>query len=375
MSAVFYPLGPIGAIDVRRVDRTITDEFEDGSTTSRRLWPSKYFKRRFTVQHENLNEQEMAKLGAFFTARDGRYDSFYYRDNHNRAGNAIVRLAGDFPIQRGGAKVYSPQLILEQTAPVRELVGVDDITTTLLAAGSSDAPLIWWDANRGITYTHLGTVYGENAVRDQSGNGYHLAWVSSQTKAVGGLVSSSQLYDAYTWANGYYATGAAAGVAGPALGGAAQPAMTILAICYDHGTYGGPMVVGHVGGVSAGGALGVQVSSGTVSPWVGASEVWTPAAMPTDVFCSIAATWASGSNAATSYVNGSSTAAGTNARSYVQSAASMFADSGGARHTYGVQFYLAHVLFFNATLTQAQIKAVHNLFVHQYSSYGMATVV
>lgn len=374
MSAVVYPLGPIGQLDVRRIDRTIADEFEDGSTTARRLWTSKYFKRRFTVQHENLNEAEMLKLGSFFTARDGRYDSFYYRDNHNRAGNAIVRLAGDFPIQRGGAKVYSPQLTLEQTAPVRELVGVDDISTALVAAGSTDLPLIWWDANRAITYTHLGTVYGENSVKDQSGNGYHLAWVSSQTKAVGGLVSSSQLYDAYVWANGYYATGAAAGVAGPALGAATQPAMTIIAIVFDHGTYAGPMVIGHVGGVSAGGALGLQITSGTLKPWVGANEVWTAATMPTDVFCSVAATWPVGSDVATSYVNGSSTAAGTNARSYVQSAAAMFADSGGARHSYGVQCYVAHVLFFNATLTQAQIKAVHNLFVHQYSSYGLATV-
>ena len=277
-------------------------------------------------------------------------------------------------MQRGAAKRYSPQIVLEQTAPVRELVGVDDITTALVAAGSTDVPLIWWDANRGITYDHLGTTYGENAVKDQSGNGYDLAWVSSQTKAVGGLVSNSQLYSAYTWANGYYATGAAAGVAGPALGAAAQPAMTIIAICYDHGTYAGPMVLGHIGGVSAGGALGLQVTNGTLKPWVGASETWTAATMPTDVFCSVAATWPVASNVATSWVNGTSTAAGTNTRSYVQSAASMFAASNGTKHTYGVQFYCAHVLFFNATLTQAQIKAIHNLFVHQYSAYGMAAV-
>lgn len=374
MSSLVYPLGPIGSLDVQRFDRTVFDEFEDGSTAARRLWTTKTFKRRFKISHENLTEAEMNKLASFMTARDGRYDTFYYRDNHNRAGNATVRMAGEFPISRGAAKRYSPQIILEQTAPVRELVDVDDITTALVAAGSTDVPLIWWDANRAVTYTHLGTVYGENAVKDRSGNGYDLAWVSSQTKAVGGLVSTSQLYDAYTWANGYYATGAAAGVAGPALGAAAQPAMTILAICYDHGTYAGPMVVGHIGGVSAGSALGLQVTNGTLKPWVGASEVWTAATMPTDAFCSIAATWPVGSNVATSYVNGTSTAAGTNSRSYVQSAGSMFAASDGTKHSYGAQFYLAHVLFFNATLSVAQIKAIHNLFVHQYSSYGMAAV-
>ena len=375
MSSVYYPLGPIGSLDVRRIDRTIADEFEDGSTQARRLWTAKYFKRRFSMKHENLNDTEMRKLAAFFTARDGRYDSFIYRDNHNRAGNAWVRLAGDFPIQRGGAKVYSPTIEMEQTAPVRELVGIDDITTALVAAGSTDVPLCWYDANRAITYTHLGTAYGENKVPDWSGNGYDLAWVSSQTKAIASLSSGSQLYDLWAWANGYYATGAAAGIAGPALGGVSQPAFTILAILYNHsGAYSGPMVVGHIGGVSSGSALGLQISGDQLKPWVGASEAWTGAALPSDAFCSAACVWAASSNTATSYVNGTSTAAGSNSRSYVQSAGSIFAASNGTKHSYGVQFYLAHVLMFNAALSQAQIKAVHNVFVHQYSSYGLATV-
>ena len=225
MSTLAYPLGPIGSLDVRRFDRTVFDEFEDGSTAARRLWTTKTFKRRFTINHENLTEAEMNKLASFVTARDGRYDSFYYRDNHNRAGNAVVRMAGEFPIQRGAAKRYSPQIVLEQTAPVRELVDVDDIAAALGAVGSTAAPLAWWDANRAITYTHLGTVYGENAVKDRSGNGYDLAWVSSQTKAVvAGFVSNGQPYGAYAWANGYYATGGAAGIQGPALGAVAQPA-------------------------------------------------------------------------------------------------------------------------------------------------------
>jgi hypothetical protein len=317
----------------------------------------------------------MNKLGSFITARDGRYDSFYYRDNHNRAGNAIVRMTGDFPIQRGAAKRYSPQIVLEQTAPVRELVGVDDIAAALLAAGSTDAPLAWWDANRAITYTHMGTVYGEHAVKDQSGNGYDLAWVSSQTKAVvAGFVSNSQPYSAYAWANGYYATGGAAGIQGPALGAVAQPAMTIMVIIYNHGVYSGPLVIAGVGGMSAGSALGLQLSGNELKPWVGASESWTAATVPDDEFCSIAATWATGSNVATSWVNGTSTAAGTNARSYVQSAFSFMGALDGTKHNYGIQTYVPHILFFNAALTQAQIKAVHNLFQHQYAGYGMAQV-
>ena len=36
MSTLAYPLGPIGSLDVRRFDRTVFDEFEDGSTAARR---------------------------------------------------------------------------------------------------------------------------------------------------------------------------------------------------------------------------------------------------------------------------------------------------------------------------------------------------
>ena len=93
MSDVLYPLGPVGSLDVKRFDRTVFDEFEDGSTTARRLWTAKTFKRRFEISHQNLTETEMRKLGAFLAARDGRYDAFWFRDNWNRGGNAKVRLA------------------------------------------------------------------------------------------------------------------------------------------------------------------------------------------------------------------------------------------------------------------------------------------
>ncbi len=376
MSTTFYPLGLIEDLKVERLDRTILDTFEDGSSSANSIWGSRVFKRRYTVRHAPLSQAEFRYLRSFFVARSGRYDPFWFRDNVHRGGWASVRLAQPVPERRGASSYYTGmELALEQAAPVVELVGTDDLTAALGAAGSSAAPLAWWDANRGITYTHAGTSYGEPLVKDQSGNGYDLAWVSSQQKSVASLATNSQLYDVYQWANGYYATGAAASITGPALGAVAQPAMTIIAICFNHGTYSGPFVLAHCGGPTAGGALGIQLDADQVKPWVGASETWTGATMPTDVFCSIAATWAVGSNAATTYINGGTgVAAGTNSRNYTQSAFSFMGAVDGTRKNFGAQFYCAHVLFFNATLTQAQIKAVHNLFVHQYSGYGMTTV-
>ena len=162
MSDELYPIGPIGSVAVQRISRTIADEFEDGSTTARRLWTAKYFKRRFTIQHQNLTSAEFRKLASFFTARDGNYDSFWVRDNWNRGGNAKVRLAGPFPIDRSGAPVYSPQIVLEQTAPVRELPDYDEVTAIITNCGA------WYDANRIIYGQHDGTPYGDTTVPNQS---------------------------------------------------------------------------------------------------------------------------------------------------------------------------------------------------------------
>lgn len=374
MSDVLYPLGPIGQLDVQRFDRTIFDEFEDGSQQSRRLWTSKFFKRRFTVGHENLSEAEFRALANFFTARDGRYDSFWYRDNHNRAGNAKVRLAGDFPIQRGGPKLYSPRLVLEQTAPVRELVTKQEIIDAVAAAPSSttiSAPTAWWDANRTIYYAHNGTNYQETLIPDQSG-AYDLAWVGGSAGPLINSTGQNQLHGTYST---YYATGTEAGIAGPAWG--TQDALTIFVILIASGSGSGPKVITHAGSVGAQTALGIQIDADAVRPWVGASEVWTGATIPTNAVCSVAVTWANGSNAATTFVNGSSTAAGTNTRAYSQGAFSLGAARDGTKiGAFTVsQLNVAHAMYFHGiAMSAANLKAIHNLFVHQYSAYGMATV-
>src|SRR6185295_10427091 len=106
MSDVFYPISGFKDIQVQYLDRTVKDEFEDGSESAMRLWPDKTFKRIFTCQHMPLSAQEFGYVKSFFSARSGQYDSFWFRDNVNRQGNAKVRLAKPLQIRRNGQITY-----------------------------------------------------------------------------------------------------------------------------------------------------------------------------------------------------------------------------------------------------------------------------
>lgn len=377
MSSVLYPIGLIEKLKCERIDHTIVDAFEDGSSAANSIWSLNTFKRKFTVSHAPLSQEEFRWLRAFLVARSGRYDPFWFRDNVNRGGNALVRFADAVPEERGAGGYYQGmQLKLEQTAPVRELLGRDDITTVLTAGGFSNASLMaWWDANRAIYYSHAGTVHQEVLIPDQSGNGYHVQGVSG---AVPPIFATSALLQnqAFNMTNTTYATGVAAGVTGPALAG--QPIFSIFVLfMVNTAIYTGPKVIASVGGGYTGqGSLGVQIDGLDIKPYVGASEVWTGAAFSAYAMHSACVVWTSGSNAATTYIDGVSTAAGSNTRGYLQNAFTFGASLTGNLIDYcSSGLYVPHVLFVNnGALDAATIKALHNLFVHQYSAYGMVTV-
>lgn len=375
MSNAFYPLGLIEDLKVERIDRTVIDTFEDGSSSANSIWGEKMFKRRFTVRHAPLSQAEFRYLRDFFVARSGRHDPFWFRDNVHRGGSSFVRLAQPVPERRGASGYYTGmELVLEQTAPVRELVGVDEVYEVLADGGFTSATLLaWWDANRTIYYRHAGTVYQEAVIPDMSGNGYHVQGVGGTAPP---LLSAQIQNQAFLMNNTSYATGTAAGVTGPAL--VAQPIFSIfLLFMVNTGTYTGPKVLAAVGGGFSGqGTLGIQIEGSEIKPYVGASEVWTGAPFTEYAMHSACVVWTAGSNAATTYVDGVATAAGSNTRSYLQNAFTFGATLNGSKIDFsGTGLYVPQVLFIhNGAPDAATVKALHNLFVHQYSAYGLATV-
>ena len=383
MSDVLYPLGPTGTLSVRRISRTIKDEFEDGSTQSRRLWTANYFKRRFTVRHENLTRREFDLLASFFAARDGGYDSFWYRDNHNRGGNAKVRLVGDFPIDRGGAPVYSPELVLEEVAPIRQLPSYAEVATAAGANVLNGGRFhLWLDANREIEFTNTGDSFQgllhtdaflKNFARD---DGTYTAQ-DLATEFVEGNTSrfnttTTQWQDFKLGNSVYYRT--AANFESPP---SSQPALTIFCISkFD--TSSQQRVLFGAGTMGAGKCFGLQLdASNYYKPWLGGSEVWSTARYlnsPAATFRSVAVTWAAGSNTAKLYVNGALIGSEANTRSYVDGRLAFGAAPDG---TLGVNTGAGdangtnHVMQWYFECSLAQIQALHNLFAHQY---GLTTV-
>jgi hypothetical protein len=363
MSDVFYPSGVIEEVKVELIDRTLVDEFEDGSTSAKLLWAEKCFKRRYTVKHAPLTADEFAVLQAFFVARNGRYDPFWFRDNVHRGGQAKVRLAVPFPIQRGQSLAYQTELLLEEVAPVRMLVDVDEVTA---AAGS--APAYWFDANRQIAYLDGGIYYGESGRYDATSCVIYDRMRGYDGYSVfGDPIQRTTLVSQYGWSN----------VIGRSNGtvanwtGASKPPGTILLIC-RHGTVSTDQVLFQVGAASAGNAMGIRYTSGgAYSPWIYGSDAWSGVVVsPVDTWRSVAAVWAASSNAATMYVNGASAAAGSFTRSYVAGPVALGWD-GAANMSDLDKSGMGHAMFFTSALSQAQVKAVHNLLRHQY---GMAAV-
>ena len=357
MSDVCYPISLIRQIDIQRLDRTLVDEFEDGSTNVRRYWGAQEFKRRLTVSHGHLTPNEFRYLRSFNAQRNGQYDSFWFRDNIHRGGNIKVRFASALPAPwSGGAREI--QLALDEVAPIRALPELEELAT---AAGNT--PLLWYDANRAIYLSHLGTVTQDTAFWDEQARATGAA-LQAGTMPLGNYLSQYQHYafDGTAWGK----TASNVATLAPT-----QPACSVFAIA-KHGTTASKQVIFGVGAMGAGKAVGLAISaSNNYEPWLGGSEVWGTALQSNgtpDTWRSFGITWAAASDVANFYVNGAAALTESETRSYTAGPISLGAAIDGTLKTTG---NVAHILVFAAQLTFAQVKAVHNLLGYQY---GLSTV-
>ena len=362
MSDVFYPLGLIEKLNVQRVNRTLQDEFEDGSTVARRLWTAQYFKRRFTIDHAPLSYDEFRWLESFFAARDGQYDSFFFRDNTHRNGTARVRLASPFEQDKGGALVYKPRIILEETSPTRALPAFDEVAGT-----------VHYDPHRQIVYSHKGATFFESTVVDSSqGAAYPLTWSSASQPPTPEFAGVQ--YPAFTGLNSIYAQ-SAANISN--VTGLSQPAFILFVICRCENASARRMLFS-LGTTAATQAMGLQIdASNNIKPYLGSTETWTNCvhANTNNQWVSIAIGAASGSNDMYMWVNGVIKTLDTNTRSFVNGLATMFAAPDLTLKVASGTIELGQVVlyanFTNSTLAQVIVRAWHNLFRYQY---GLAAV-
>jgi len=372
MSDVLYPLGLIASCRVRRMDRVIRDEFESGSTTSRRLWSASNYKRSIELQHADVTLAEWRWLRSFFSQR-GTYDSFWFRDNVNRGGNAKVRFAADVPEQRGPV-VYAAQVALEEVAPIRQLPEFDEVSVCggwSPTAGGGLQPVLWYDANREIVINNAGALVQDFSAYDAAFQNYHAPWFISAWGTIGGVFGQWQTYNfkgteyAKTAINIAELTGA-------------QPACTIFLIARQSAT-STKQILFAIGAKTTGAALGIALAAdGRYEPWLGGAETWTNARYnnsAVDTYRSLAVTWAASSNTATLYVNGASIGADSVARSLTAGPAVMGGAFDGSSllnpSNAMTNCQLANVIVFAGALTLAQIKLLHNLLGYQY---GLAVV-
>jgi len=355
MSSVLYPVSLIARQRVQRFNRVVSDEFEDGSTSARLRWTAQYFKRRFDLQHAPLTEAEYRYLRSFFSQRSGRYDSFWFRDNPGRGGNAQVRFASDVPEDFAG-RAYQIQVSLEEIAAIRALPELDELTT---AAGT--APVAWFDANRERYHSHCGTAVMDAFLYDVSLAG-NANWAAG-TLPLGNILGQ---YQYLNFAGTQYALTPANLVVS-----AGQPALTLFCIA-QHGTISGKQVLFALGAMGAGAGAGIAVAADNYyEPWLGGSETFTNARQSNatdDTWRSFAVVWTGSSNNVTLYVNAVSIGTDAVARSLTAGPLSVGAALDGTLKATG---YVAQVMVVPAALSLAQVKAVHNLVGYQY---GLATV-
>ena len=187
MSDEFYPISLIRDQQVTPLNRVIADQFEDGTTATRDQWATMTFKRRFEVAHSVMNLGEWWYLRSFYNQRHGMYDSFWFRDNVDRGGNAKVRFSQPLPRAFNAAALASIQVQLDEIAPIRSLPEFDELTT---AAGT--APYVWIDANRELYWKHAGTAYFDPAgtTWDAGLNARRLTWTAASV--LSGLTSQYQ---------------------------------------------------------------------------------------------------------------------------------------------------------------------------------------
>ncbi len=358
MSNLFYPIGLIAGVQTERADRVAADEFEDGTTATRRLWPLAAIKRKLVIQHAPLTYAEFRWLKGFFADRSGRYDSFWFRDNVNRGGNLMVRFAKPLTDERRGAAT-GVAVELEEVAPIRpnpELVDIELITTNANL-------LIWLDANREFYVSHMGSIIQADAAWDERAS-YPAVWQGGPLATIANIASQWQSYG--------FAGSAWARSSNIAQLTGLQPACSLFVIV-SNSTSATKQIVLAVGGVGAGLAMGLALSAANnYEPWIGGSEVWTGAQQSNgtaNTWRSICITWASASNTASLYVNGALIGSVSNTRNYAGGPASLGSAPDGTLKTLAGN--TAHAMAFQNALTLAQVKALHNLLGYQY---GLAVV-
>jgi len=359
VSNVLYPVGLIAGQRIARVNRVVSDEFEGGSVSTRRVWSAQNFKRRFTIEHAPLTRTELKYLEAFYAQRDGGYDAFWYRDNLARGGNASVRFSRALEVNAATPALFGVGVELDEVAPIRAL---PELAELIAAAGST--PLLWWDSNREIYFEHLGTATKDPAVFDAVAQANQPAWQGGTALSLGSILAQWQDFslDGARWA---LTPGNVSGLTG------AQPACTVFAIA-KAGTISSKQVLFGVGAMGAGKSVGLAVSAANNwEPWIGGSETWGTALQSNAVnntWRSFGLTWPSSSNVASFYVNAAAALTETETRAFTAGPATLGAAIDG---TLKSTANLAHVLVWAAELTAAQVKAVHNLLGYQY---GLATV-
>jgi len=350
MSNVLYPLSMIEKLRVEKFETSVSDAFESGATATRLIWPAQFFKRRFSLQHSPLVETEWRYLRSFYSQRSGRYDSFWFRDNVHRGGNASVRFTEQLPLEYAGG-AHTIGVTLEEVAAIRALPEFDELT-----AAAGGAPLFWWDPNRAVYYSHIGTVHSEAFL-------YDVMLSHDAPMPAGSLPLANGLaqYQHYAFTGAEWAKT----LANPALA-AGQPAATIFLIA-KHPTTAAKQVLAAIGAMGSGAGLGLAIAADNYyEPWIGGNETWTNARQSNgtpNTWRSLAVVWAASSNTGTLYVNAASIGADANTRSLTVGPAAIGAAGDGTLKTTG---NVAHVMLFAAALTLAQVKAVHNLLGYQY---------
>ena len=360
MSSLFYPVGLISQVRVTNANRVLIDEFEAGNTSARRLWTSKTFKRQFGVTHAPLTAAEYEQLRGFARQHDGGYDSFWFRDNVTRGGNAKVRFASPLAPSKS-RMIYDLAVELHETAAVESLPDWDEVAT---AAGV--APVAWYDAGRQRYTEHLGTAYYDPTIYDHTKDKSFPLVLQAGTHPLANTAAQYQHHRA----NG---TVWAKSATNPVIAGGDQPALTWFLIC-RHSATTTLQAIACVGTESASARLafgvGLAGTTGNYEAFDGVIALGSPATFansPADTWRSVAVGVAGGSNSWELWVNGASIGSATSTRQLVAGPVSLFQNSGATATKIAnpsnsmTNADVAHAILFNAKLTLAQIKAVHNL--------------
>jgi len=367
MSNLFYPVGLIQNLDIQQMDRTLVDAFENGTTSARSYWAANNFKRIFQITHAPLKPAEFKYLKSFYAQRSGQFDTFWFRDNIGRNGNASVRFSQALYHERHQQVVtLTKQYVnLAEVAPIRALPEFDEVTA---AAGS--APVIWYDANREYYLQHCGAVILDplGQTLDVMGN-YRATWQAGTINFGSSIFGQYQYYNfsGVEWAKTAANITQLAGT---------QPACTIFCI-FKASVSAANQVLFSIGNNSTGGALGVALkSSNAIAAWLGGATYGPDMSYTADTFMSAAIAWVGSSNEHSVYLNAAyQYNSSSYARSLVAGPLVLGAAPNGALianpSNAMANCNLAHVLVFAGNLTLAQIKAVHNLLGYQY---GLATV-